>query len=405
MAPPLLVRNRNYRLLLTAGTLTNLGDGMIVLALPWLATLMSRDPLAIAAVAAAGSMPWLLFALPSGVIIDRTDRRKLIARADLIRAGTVTAIMMLALSEPGSGAVWLLTGLAFLLGCAEVLRDNAAQTILPAIVAPDDLEAANGQMWSAEQLMGQFIGPPLAGVLIGFGITVPFGVDAAALVLAAGMVWLITLPPQLKTPARFWPSLVEGISWMRNDRLLFRLAVTLGMVNFLFSMATTVIILFSQEILGLSAAEHGFLLSVAAIGAVAGSLGAPFITRRIGNQAALSLSFLIWGTSYAAIAVSSSALVVGAAMAMFMAASMVWNVITVSWRQRRIPAELLGRVNSIYRFFGWGSMPLGAIAAGVLVSLIENEAGREMALRGPFILAAAGYFALVVYARLRLRLQ
>lgn len=405
MTAPLLVRNRNYRLLLTAGTLTNLGDGMIVLALPWLATLMSRDPLAIAAVAAAGSMPWLFFALPSGVVVDRTDRRKLIARADLIRAGTVTAIMMLALSEPGSGAVWLLTGLAFLLGCAEVLRDNAAQTILPAIVAPDDLEVANGQMWSAEQLMGQFIGPPLAGVLIGLGITVPFGVDAAALVLAAGMVWLITLPPQLKTPARFWPSLVEGISWMRNDRLLFRLAVTLGMVNFLFSMATTIVILFSQEILGLSAAEHGFLLSVAAIGAVAGSLGAPFITRRIGNQAALSLSFLIWGTSYAAIAVSSSALVVGAAMAMFMAASMVWNVITVSWRQRRIPAELLGRVNSIYRFFGWGSMPLGAIAAGVLVSLIENEAGREMALRGPFILAAAGYFALVVYARLRLRLQ
>ncbi|WP_430258405.1 MFS transporter [Neorhizobium sp. IRS_2294] len=405
MTAPLLVRNRNYRLLLTAGTLTNLGDGMIVLALPWLATLMSRDPLAIAAVAAAGSMPWLFFALPSGVVVDRTDRRKLIARADLIRAGTVTAIMMLALSEPGSGAVWLLTGLAFLLGCAEVLRDNAAQTILPAIVAPDDLEVANGQMWSAEQLMGQFIGPPLAGVLIGLGITVPFGVDAAALVLAAGMVWLITLPPQLKTPARFWPSLVEGISWMRNDRLLFRLAVTLGMVNFLFSMATTVIILFSQEILGLSAAEHGFLLSVAAIGAVAGSLGAPFITKRIGAQAALSLSFLIWGTSYAAIAVSSSALVVGAAMAMFMATSMVWNVITVSWRQRRIPAELLGRVNSIYRFFGWGSMPLGAIAAGVLVSLIENEAGREMALRGPFILAAAGYFALLVYARLRLRLQ
>jgi len=405
MAPPLLVRNRNYRLLLTAGTLTNLGDGMIVLALPWLATLMSRDPLAIAAVAAAGSMPWLLFALPSGVIIDRTDRRKLIARADLIRAGTVTAIMMLALSEPGSGAVWLLTGLAFLLGCAEVLRDNAAQTILPAIVAPDDLEAANGQMWSAEQLMGQFIGPPLAGVLIGLGITVPFGVDAAALVLAAGMVWLITLPPQLAAPARFWPSLIEGISWMRNDRLLFRLAVTLGMVNFLFSMATTVIILFSQETLGLSAAEHGFLLSVAAIGAVAGSLGAPFITKRIGAQAALSLSFLIWGTSYAAIAVSSSALVVGAAMALFMAASMVWNVITVSWRQRRIPTALLGRVNSIYRFFGWGSMPLGAIAAGVLVSLIETEAGREMALRGPFTLAAAGYFALLVYARLRLRLQ
>lgn len=121
---PLLVRNRNYRLLLTAGTLTNLGDGVIVLALPWLATLMSRDPLAIAAVAAAGSMPWLLFALPSGVIIDRTDRRKLIARADMIRAGIVIAIMMLALSEPVAGAVWLLAGPRL---CSRLCRGNAGQ--------------------------------------------------------------------------------------------------------------------------------------------------------------------------------------------------------------------------------------------------------------------------------------
>lgn len=405
MAMPLLVRNRNYRLLLPAGTLTNLGDGVIALALPWLATLMSRDPLAIAAVAAAGRMPWLLFALPSGVIIDRTDRRKLIARADMIRAGIVTAIMMLALSEPVAGAVWLLAGLAFLLGSAEVMRDNAAQTILPSIVAPADLEVANGQMWSAEQLMGQFIGPPLAGVLIGLGIAVPFGLDGAALVFAAGMVWLITLPPQLTNSARFWPALVEGINWMRKDRLLFRFAVTLGMVNFLFSMATTITILFSQEILGLSAAEHGLLLSAVATGAVAGSLGAPLITKGIGAQAALYLSFLTWGMAYAAIGLSSTAWVVGAAMALFMAASMLWNVITVSWRQRRIPAELLGRVNSIYRFFGWGSMPLGAIAAGILVSLIETEAGREMALRGPFVLAAAGYLVLLVCSRFKLRLQ
>ncbi|MBO0145412.1 MFS transporter [Agrobacterium sp. Ap1] len=405
MAMPLLVRNRNYRLLLTAGTLTNLGDGVIVLALPWLATLMSRDPLAIAAVAAAGSMPWLLFALPSGVIIDRTDCRKLIARADMIRAGIVTAIMMLALSEPVAGAVWLLSALAFLLGSAEVMRDNAAQTILPSIVASADLEVANGQMWSAEQLMGQFIGPPLAGVLIGLGIAVPFGLDAAVLVLAAGMVWLITLPPQLTNSARFWPALFEGINWMRKDRLLFRFAVTLGMVNFLFSMATTITILFSQEILGLSAAEHGFLLSMAATAAVAGSLGAPLITKRIGVQAALYLSFLTWGIAHAAIGLSSTTWVVGAAMALFIAASMLWNVITVSWRQRRIPAELLGRVNSIYRFFGWGSMPLGAVAAGILVSLIENEAGRELALRGPFVLSAAGYLVLLVYARLKLRLQ
>jgi len=405
MAALLLIRNRNYRLLFGAGALTNLGDGLVALALPWLATLMTRDPIAIATVAAAVRLPWLLFALPAGVIIDQTDQRRLIARVDMLRAGIVFAIMMLALGRPEPEAVWALAGLAFLLGSAEVLRDNAAQTILPAIVAPGDLETANGQMWSAEQLAGQFIGPPLAGLMIGAGIALPFGLDAAVLVLAAGLVWLITLPPQKPISSRFWPALIEGARWMRRDTPLLRLAVVLGLVNFLYMMAFTITVLFAQEVLGLSATEHGVLLSVAAIGAVVGSLGAPAVVARIGAQVSLFLSLAIWGLTYAAIGLSSSAVVVGAAMFSLMAASMLWNVITVSWRQRRIPAELLGRVNSIYRFFGWGSMPLGALAGGIVVSLVENEMGREAALRSPFVVAAAGSAILLVYALFRLRLR
>ena len=105
------------------------------------------------------------------------------------------------------------------------------------------------------------------------------------------------------------------------------------------------------------------------------------------------------------IGLASGAVVVGAAMFALMAASMLWNVITVSWRQRRIPPELLGRVNSIYRFFGWGSMPLGALAGGAVVALLQDVAGREMALRAPFLLAAAGSALLLVYALFRLRLR
>ena len=404
-AAPLLVRNRNYRLVFSAGALTNLGDGLIVLALPWLATLLTREPMAIAAVAAAGRLPWLIFALPAGVITDRADRRRLIARTDMLRAGIVFAIMLLALGTPVPGAVWALAGLAFLLGSAEVLRDNAAQTILPAIVAPDDLEAANGQMWSAEQITGQFVGPPLAGLLIGLGIALPFGLDVAALVLAAGLVWLITLPPQARQSVRFWPALVEGVRWMRRDVPLLRLAVVLGLINFFYMMAFTMTVLFAQEVLGLSAAQHGVLLSVAAVGAVVGSLGAPAAMARIGAQACLFVALSVWGLAYAAIGASSNAVFVGAAMFALMAGSMLWNVVTVSWRQRRIPSELLGRVNSIYRFFGWGSMPLGALAGGAVVSMVELEAGREAALRAPFLLAAAGSAVLLVYAAFRLRLK
>jgi MFS family permease len=405
MASALFMRNRNYRLLFSAGALTNLGDGLILLALPWLATLMTRDPVAIGAFAAAGRVPWLLFALPAGVIIDRSDQRKLIARADLLRAAIVFAILLLALNEPSADAIWLLAGLAFLLGSAEVLRDNAAQTILPSIVDKKDLEVANGQLWGTEQLTGQFIGPPLAGVLIATGIAVPFGIDVAMLVIAAGLVWLITLPEQVRVPQSFIKALLEGIAFMRGDRDLLRLAIVLGIANFIATATITVQVLFAQDVLGLSAASYGMILSVAACGAITGSLLAPRLTRMFGVQMCLYLSIAAWVVGYGSIGLSETAIVMPIALFVVMAGSMLWNVITVSWRQRRIPSALLGRVNSIYRFFGWGSMPLGALAGGLIVALFEDEWGREMALRAPFVLASGACVLLLIYAMCKLRLS
>lgn len=404
MSSALILRNRNYRLLFSAGALTNLGDGLIVLALPWLATLMTRDPVAIGAVAAAGRVPWLLFALPAGVIIDRSDQRKLIARADLLRAAIVFAILLLALNAPTAGAIWLLAGLAFLLGSAEVLRDNAAQTILPSIVDKKDLEVANGQLWSTEQLTGQFIGPPLAGVLIATGIAVPFGIDVAMLVIAAGLVWLITLPPQLRDNQGFKDALLQGIAFMRGDKDLLRLAIVLGLANFIATATITVQVLFVQDVLGLSAASYGLILSVAACGAITGSLFAPRLTQMFGVQMCLYLSIAAWVVGYGSIGVSNQVFVMPLALFIVMAGSMLWNVITVSWRQRRIPSALLGRVNSIYRFFGWGSMPLGALAGGAIVALLENNMGREAALRAPFVLASGACVLLLIYAVFKLRL-
>ncbi len=405
MVAPLLVRNRNYRLLLGAGTLSNLGDGLVVLALPWLATLMSQNPVAIGAVAAASRLPWLLFAIPAGVVVDNGAHNKLIARADLLRAAIALAILMLAVNQPAEGAVWVLAGLAFVLGSAEVLRDNAAQTMLPSIVESKDLEAANGQLWSSEQLTNQFIGPPLAGVLIAAGVGLPFGIDAALLVLSAGLVWMITLAPSAPSQTRFRQALMQGIAFMRADALLLRLAVMLGIANFIATAAITIQVLFAQDVLAMSAYSYGLVLSVAALGAVTGSLLAPKLIALFGAQRCLYFSIATWGIGYATIGLCQSGYVMAAALFGVMAAAMLWNVITVSWRQRRIPRALLGRVNSIYRFFGWGSMPLGAMTAGVLVALLEQEFTREIALRATFIGAGAACALLLVYAVFRLRLD
>ncbi len=323
----------------------------------------------------------------------------------MLRAAIVLAIFVLALAPPAPGTIWLLAGLAFLLGSAEVLRDNAAQTILPSIVEKRDLEAANGQLWSTEQLTGQFIGPPLAGVLISIGIAVPFGLDVAFLVLAAGLVWLINLPVQKRKHASFGKALLEGIAFMRSDVMLLRLAIVLGIANFLATATITVQVLFAQDVLALSAPQYGLVLSVAAIGAITGSLLAPRWIAALGTQRCLFLSIATWAAGYSLIGLSDSGLLMSLCLFAVMAAAMLWNVITVSWRQRRIPSELLGRVNSIYRFFGWGSMPLGALAAGVVVSLLEDDIGREAALRAPFLMAGAACVALLGYALFRLRLD
>ena len=405
MTAPLLIRNKNYRLLLGAGTLSNLGDGLVLLALPWLATLMSQNPVAIGAVAAASRLPWLLFAVPAGVVIDNAEHNRLIAKADLVRAIIALAILMLAVNQPAEGAVWVLAGLAFVLGSAEVLRDNAAQTMLPSIVDSKDLEAANGQLWSSEQLTNQFIGPPLAGVLIAAGIGIPFGVDAALLILSAGLVWMISLAPRTRRKTRFRKALMEGIAFMRSDSLLLRLAVVLGVANFIATATITIQVLFAQDVLAMSAYAYGLVLSVAALGAVTGSLLAPKLVVLFGTQRCLYLSIATWGIGYASIGLSHSGLVMAAALFFVMAAAMLWNVITVSWRQRRIPPTLLGRVNSIYRFFGWGSMPFGAMAGGLLVSVLEQELGREIALRATFICAGAACAVLLAYALAKLRLE
>ncbi|UWQ18137.1 MFS transporter [Jannaschia sp. M317] len=391
MSLTLLRENRNYRWLVTASGISNLGDGVSALAFPWLASLVTRDPVLISLTAVATRLPWLLFTLPAGVITDRIDRRRLMIRADLFRAVLTLGIvaMVLAAPPPVGEPGWMIAGLcavAFLLGAAEVLRDNAAQTVLPAVVAHDALEAANGQLWSIERIAGHFIGPPLAGVLIALALPVPFGFDALTFAGAAGLVWLMVIPART-APARraFGTELAEGLHWIWRHAMIWRLAILLGVLNACAMASLTMLVLFSQEVLGLGPVGHGILLTAGAAGGVLGGLLAPWLTARVGATRSLWMAMAIFALAYGAIGLTSAPLVVGIALFAEAMGGMLWNVVTVSYRQRSIPDALLGRVNSVYRFFGWGMMPLGALAGGAAVAWLEPSMGREAALRAPYL--------------------
>jgi MFS family permease len=413
----------DYWKLWTASVTSNLGDGIATVAYPWLASAVTRDPIQIAGIAVATRLPWLIFTLPAGVITDRLDRRKLIVAMDVVRMlitiGVALSVLALgsdlvapddsaavsAQPENGLPLLLVLYASALLFGFAEVLRDNAAQTILPSIVEADLLETANGRMWGAEMVMNSFIGPPLGGVLIAVGFSIPFFFDAgtfgiaAALIAAIGGLGLRSERASMPVRRGFRDELSEGVRWLWNHRLLKRMGIILGIMNGTFSAAMAVYVLFVQEILDLDASSFGLLLTGGAIGGVIGSLAAARVSRAIGPGASLFAVLIVAAVTLAITGTTSSALVVWAMFAMFSFSAVLWNVITVSLRQTIIPDSLLGRVNSVYRFLAWGMMPIGSILGGVIVTVTEAVSNRALGLRMPFLIGAAVHLALYLYAR------
>jgi MFS family permease len=391
-----------YWRLWTASVVSNLGDGVSLVAYPWLAGTLTRDPVAIAAVALATRLPWLLVSLPAGAIVDRVDRARLMVAMNAARAvltgGVAVAVLTGVMTLP------LLCASALLLGIAEVLYDNAAQSILPRIVAADRLERANANLWSAEDIAGRLAGPPLGGFLIGAGLAVPFLFDAGSFAVSAALIMLIAnaaKPLPAEAPAErgsLRSEIAEGVRWLWGHTLLRALALLLGGMLALNNVAFATEVLFAQELLGLDARGFGLLLTASAIGGVAGAQLAPLLTRWLGAGGVLRTAIGGWGVTMVVSGLTSSPLVFGAAGVVSAALAVAWNVVTVSLRQTVIPDRLLGRVNSVYRLIGWGSMPIGAAIGGALVALISAWAGREAGLRGPFLIAGALNLVLMAVA-------
>lgn len=412
----------NYWKLWTSSVISNFGDGLAMVAYPWLASAITRDPVQIALIGVATRLPWLVFSLPAGVITDRADRRRLIVAMDSLRFGVTIGVAFFVtaisgdLTDPttadGSGggrgwqlAVLYISALAF--GFAEVLRDNAAQTLMPALVQAPNLEKANGRLWGAEMVANSFVGPPVGGFLIGVAFALPFFVDAATFAVSA--VLLLSLrgtfraPQELSSERRtFRTDIVEGVRWLWSHDLLRAMAIILGVMNAMIMMALSTYVLFVQEILGLEAASFGVLLSAGAVGGVLGSLFASRVSGAIGPGASLFATMAISSATFLATGLTSTAWLVWVMFVIQSFAGVLWNVITVSLRQAIIPDRLLGRVNSVYRFFAWGMMPVGSLLGGIVVAVTDAFTDRTAALRAPFWVAAAVFAAMLLYALPRL---
>ncbi len=396
---------------IAASGLANLADGVAVVAWAWVASLLTRDALLISMVPVALRLPWFLFALPAGVVTDRVDRRRLILWMDALR-GLAFAVAALAIwgalplavapamgvSDPGLFAAICIA--ALVVGVAEVFRDNAAQTMLPALVSHEALERANGRLWSVELIANSLIGPVLGAFLIALALPLPFAANAAAYAGAVLMVAGIAgrFRPRQTVPRNWRAELAEGFAFLRGSPLLLSLAWTTGFWNLFHQMIMVALVLHVQENLGLGAQAYGLVLAGGAVGGVLGSLAGERIVRLLGPARTTQWMLATSAPAFAVMALAPGPWTLALVFVVFEFSGLTWNIVSVSTRQRMIPDALLGRVNSLYRLLAWGMMPVGLVLSGLIVRAADGPLPRETALTLPFWAAAVGAAILTLVA-------
>jgi MFS family permease len=385
----------NFYKLWVASAISNFGDGVRLTAIPLLAATLTRDPGLIAGVTFASSIPWLLFALTAGALVDRLDRRQTMWKMQAFRLVLMVGLSIIILLDLTSTGVLVALYLAsFLLGVAEVMFDNAAQAIMPSVVRRDQLQVANGRLYAAEEVFNRFAGPPAGSFLFVAAAAVPFIVDAVSFGVGAILIFSMTGSYRPERDAtvprtRLRTDVAEGLRWLWNHKLLRTLGIMTGVHNLTSNATFSLFVLYALEILDLSAEGFGILLAAMAIGGLVGSLTGHRLARLFGDGVSFYVITLAAAGINLVIGLTSSAVVVAAVSIVFGVGIAWWNVIAVSLRQSVVPDRLLGRVNSVYRLLAWGTMPLGAALGGLL--------GELFGLRSNYFVAAVLLVGLALY--------
>ena len=380
-----------YWRLWTASTISNLGDGVFIVALPLLAARLTRSELSISFVGVAAALPWLLLSLPIGVLVDRIDHRVLMVRADVFRCAVIGTLTLIVAA--GHAEVWMLWIAAGCLGVAEVFFDNASQALVPSIVPIEQLEKANGRRFAAEVAANSFVGTLIGSLLFVAALWLPFGVDATSFAIAAVLVFSIQLsvkqpPPPTATRSLIRTDIKEGLQWLMRHQVLRGLALAASLSVLGMQMTAAIFVLFAQDLLHLSDRWYGALIAIGAVGAVAGGLLAERLSRRLSSLLIIYGTVVVWTLCMFAEGFWPRLWVSATVTAAMAFGTTVWNTVTVSMRQRIVPGNMFGRVNSVYRWLVWGSISVGAALGGVVA--------REFGLRAPFFVGAAmGAIALV----------
>ncbi|MGD0243405.1 MAG: MFS transporter [Streptosporangiaceae bacterium] len=365
--------------LLAGSTASALGSGLVLVAAPLYVAAHTSNPLVVAATTGVSWLPWLLFALPGGVLVDRVDRRRLMVAIDWVRVAAMSVLAVALLT--GWAGIALLDGVLFVINAGEVVFRSASQAMTPAVVERADLERANGWLVGGTTVMQGLVAGPLGGFLFVLAASLPFLVNAGTYAVSAVLVGLVAgtyrassrqepasadaEADAARARASVRAELAEGFRWLAGQRVLRTMAVLIGLLNLTLTAATAVLVLLARMRLHLGPVGYGALFSCEAIGAVLGSAGGGWLIKRVTATWTIRIGLLVEAGLHLTLATTRSAYLAGFMMFVFGVHAALWSIVGNSLRQRLTPPEMLGRVGSTSLFIAAGGNCAGALLGGL----------------------------------------
>ena len=369
---------RNFRLLFAGATTSLLGDQFALVATPWLVLQLTGDPLMLGIVLALEGIPRAAFMLVGGAITDRISPRLVMLIADVIRF--VLTSLMACVVFTGTVQIWMLYAFGLGFGLVAGFAIPAENSIVPMLVEEQDLQAGNSIMMGITQLVG-FVGPTAAGILIGgysqsfLGIGLAFAIDALSFAVSAACLWLIRAasrhPLSSESPEKesVWASILTGIKYLWNDKVLRLMFLILTAVNFLLIGPLLVgIPVLANQRLPEGAVAFGLLMSAFAGGNLVGYLIAGSLPRPSGFAMRMILIVLLvaFGAVIGSLGFISSTWVDFGLLLLLGLGNGYIAIILFTWMQTRTPKEMLGRMMSILMFSNTGLVPVSQAISGAV---------------------------------------
>ncbi len=358
---------RDFRWLFGAYVVTSIGDGIALAAGPLLVASQTQDPFLVSLAVLAAYLPHLIFGLLAGAVADRHDRRRIVAGVNLFRA--LVLVVLTAMIMTGAVTIALLLVTLFVLGTAETFADASSSTLIPSLVAREDLGVANARQQGATLLLNDLVTPPIGAFLFAIGMALPFGVNAVGFALGAVLVSRVvasTRAARADGPSHLRREIAEGIRWLVGHPPMRTLALTIVLFNVTYGAAWSVLVLYAGQRLGMDEVGFGLITTAIAVGGIIGTVAYGSLERRFALADLMRVGLVIETLTHLVLALTTSAPVALATLVVFGAHAFVWGTLSTVVRQRAVPDELMGRVGSVYRIAIMGGIVVGTPIGGLL---------------------------------------